>query len=174
MLCRTHIRRGPDDQRRMDLISSGVDGVYGGAPLFMDVTIVSPLHGNGRSMPHSHDRNGEAVARATSTNSRRDYPDVEASPDAQLLSLGAETYDRWSDQYQILVRHLAKFKSENMPDHLKRSIQASCYARWWNLLSVTVQRVVCEGILRDSGHDLHIGAEELHVPPVEELLAGGC
>jgi len=125
-------------------------------------------------MPHSHDRDGEAVARATAANANRDYPDVEASPDAQLLSLGVETYGRWSAHCQVLMRHLAKYKSQNMPDYLQRTVQTACFARWWNLLSVTVQRIVCDSILRDSGHDLHLGAEISHVPPVEELLGGGC
>ena len=125
-------------------------------------------------MPHSHDRDGEAVARATRSCVQVDYPDVEISPDAQLLSLGTETYGRWSKQCQVVMRQLAKFKSQNMPDYLRSSVQTACFARWWNLLSVTVQRVVAEGILRDSGHDLFIAAEALRLPPVEEMLAGGC
>ena len=114
----------------MDLVVSGVDGVYGGAPLFIDVTIVSPVHGDGRSMSHSHDRDGAAVARATTACANTDYPDVEASADAQLLSLGTETYGRFSEHCQVLMRHLAKYKSQNMPEYLQNSIQAASCARW--------------------------------------------
>ena len=38
----THIRRSIHDARRMDLICHGIDGVFSGSPLFMDVTIVPP------------------------------------------------------------------------------------------------------------------------------------
>ncbi len=38
----THINRGPHDTRRMDLVTPGVPGVFGGAPLFIDATMVSP------------------------------------------------------------------------------------------------------------------------------------
>ncbi len=60
-----------------------------------------------------------------------------------------------------------------MPEYLQNSIQAASYARWWNLLRVTVQRLIGEGILRDSGHDLFIAAESLRLPPVEELMTEG-
>ena len=125
----THIRRGDADMRRMDLISPGIDGIYGGCPIFMDVTIVSPLHGTGIPMPHSRNINGAAVQRATDRNRNVDYPDVEASPLAQLLSLGCETYGRWSEHCLSLVRQLAKHKSCNYPQYLQASIEQACYAR---------------------------------------------
>ena len=53
----THIRKGETDMHRMDLIAPGIDGVYGGCPIFMDVTIISPLHGTGIPMPHSRNNN---------------------------------------------------------------------------------------------------------------------
>ena len=140
MLRTTHIRRGPDDARRMDLICPGIDGVYNGAPLFIDVTIVSPLRGNGTPMPHSADNDGAAVQRADVRNRTVDYPDVEASSHAQLLSLGSETYGRWHPSCLILVRQLARNTGRNMPDYLQKSVQITYYTRWWNLLSVTLQK----------------------------------
>ena len=136
----------------------------------MDVTIVSPLHGTGIPMPHSRNNDGAVVQRATDRNRNVDYPDVEASPLAQLLSLGCEIYGRWSEHCLTLVRQLAKHKSCNYHQYLQASIEQACHARWWNLLSVTVQKLVSISILREHGHDLFEGAACVHAIPVEELL----
>ena len=170
MLCRTHVRRGPNDRRRMDLVTSGIDGIYGGAPLFMDVTIVSPLHSNGHPMPGSSNKNGAAIERAEARHRNVDYPDLEASPLVQLLSLGVETYGRWSDHCLGLVKHLAKFKSKNLPEHVQRAMECGYYSRWWNILSISVQNIVCESILRSQVSDLLQAAEHVHHIPVEDIL----
>jgi len=172
-LATTHINRGPNDRRRMDLITSGIDGICGGSALFMDATLVSPLRGNGRVMPGSHRQDGEALARADHRNRFSDYPDVQQSPDAALLCLGVETYGRWGKHCLDLVRCLAKFKGRNVPDYLAKGIQQAYSARWWNLLSVQVQRIVSETIIRQEGSDL-LGAEpSSHGPPVESVLEAG-
>ena len=85
LLRTTHIRRGPNDLRRMDLISAGIDGIYNGSPLFMDATIVSPLHGTGIPMPNSRNQDGAALAKADRKNRQEDYPDVEASSQGQFF-----------------------------------------------------------------------------------------
>ena len=170
MLSRTHINRGGRDSSRMDLISSGIDGVYGGSPLFMDVTIISPLHGTGQPMPRSARENGAALDRADAKNRNTDYPDVEASPHAQLLCLGVETYGRWGDHCLTLIRQLARYKSRNSPAYLQNSIQQACFARWWTLLSVSVQRILVDSITRIEGSDLHAGAAEIGEVPMEDLL----
>ena len=150
----THINRGSDDNRRMDLVCSGIDGVFGGVPLFADVTCVSPLHGNGTPMPHAADEEGAAVNAVESRNRETDYPDVHASPQAQLLSLGVETYGRWHKHCLVLVRQLARNKARNASELLAKPMELAYYRRWWSLLSVAVQRVVTEGILRPAGADL--------------------
>ena len=154
----------------MDFVCAGVDGVYGGAPLFVDVTLVSPLHGNGTPMPSSATEDGAAVRRAAELCSRRDYPDVEASPHAQLLSLGVETYGRWSSQCLVLIRHLARSRSRNAPEYLQKAFQHAFFARSWTLLSVCVQQIVGESVVRLSGADLLDAADSLTSPPVEDLF----
>ena len=139
----------------MDLISAGIDGIYNGSPLFMDATIVSPLHGTGIPMPNSRNQDGAALAKADRKNRQEDYSDVEASSQGQLLCLGVETYGRWSPHCLTFVRQLAKYKSRNCPEYLQTSIQAACYARWWNMLAVQVQIIVGESILRQGGNDLY-------------------
>ena len=165
----THIRRGPNDMRRMDIITAGIDGIYGGSPLFMDVTIISPVHGTGLPMPRSADHDGAANDRAELRNRNTDYPDVEASPHAQLLSLGVETYGRWSEHSLTLMRHLAKYKSKQMPPYLQRNIECAYFTRWWNLLSVTVQNIIGISIVRPCGTDLIGAADHLDMLPAEEV-----
>ena len=156
--------------RRMDLLAPGNDGIYGGVPLFMDVTIVSPVHGTGLPMPRSHTQEGAALQRAENRNRTVDYPDVEASPLAQLLSLGVETYGRWSEHSLTLIRHLAKYKSNNVPPYLKRSVEQGSYVRWWSLLSVGVQQIVADSILRPAGSDLSFASSNNAQVPITEFL----
>ena len=89
----------------MDLICAGGDGIYGGAPLFMDVTIISPLTGRGVPMAHARDRDGTAVEKVAKDCREKDYPDVQASPHAVLLSLGTETYGRQGSQCLTSMRY---------------------------------------------------------------------
>ena len=170
VMASTHINRGPTDMRRMDLITPGIDGVFQGSPLFMDVTIVSPIRGNGRSMPHSYRTNGAALSRADDRNRNRDYPDVERSSTAQLLCLGVETYGRWGDHSITLVRQLARYRSRNSPDYVRASVEQCSNNRWWGLLSVAVQCIVAEGILRLQGADLHAAGDSVEQLILEDLL----
>ena len=170
ILATTHIRRGPNDFRRMDLITPGIDGIFGGVPLFVDVTIVSPLRGTGESMPGSAVRDGAAVQRAEDKNKHDDYPDVEESSTAQLLPLGVETYGRWNSQSLELVRQLAKKKSLQYPEILQSSVKHAYLARWWAMLSVGVQRLVGESILRPRESDLIIAAPDQQGIQVEDVL----
>ena len=153
----------------MDFLCAGVDGIYGGAPLFADITMVSPLHGNGTPMPRSASEDGAAVRRAAETCRLTDYPDVEASPHAQLLSLEVETYGRWGSQCIVLIRQLARYKSANAPAFLTKAVQHAFFARAWTLLSVCVQQIVCESVLRGSGTDLFDATDSLNSLAVEDL-----
>ena len=139
----------------------------------MDVTIVSPLHGSGTHMPRAHRRDGACNFRAEQRNRCTDYPDVEASPHAQLLCLGVETYGRWSNHSLSLIRQLAAHKSKHYPRYLCKSIEYSSHARWWNMLSVGVQRVVSDSIIKSGGTDLIEAADNERHIHVEELLDFG-
>ena len=121
-------------------------------------------------MPHAANRDGAAVYRAEQRNRIQDYPDVEYSPLACLLSLGCETYGKWSSHSLVLVRQLAVHKSRNAPEYLRKSIQNASYNRWWNLLVCTVQKIVIHSILRASGSDLLETAAEIKPPLVTDLL----
>ena len=121
-------------------------------------------------MPRSRTHNGAAWIRAQNRNRYVDYPDVEQSSAAQLLSLGMETYGRWSSQCLTLIKQLAKYKASNVPDYLQKAVQYGCYAKWWTLLSVHVQVIVGDSILRPSGSDLQATAESIEMPHLDDLV----
>ena len=154
----------------MDLITPGIDGVYGGSPLFIDVTCVSPVHGTGEPMPRAADHDGAAVERAATDCRTRDYPDVQASPRVQLLSLGVEIYGRWSLDSLTLLRQLAKVKSRNVNPFLVASVRAAFFRRWWSILSVVVQREVVQRIIQDQGADISEAADTSCTIPFDELF----
>ena len=121
-------------------------------------------------MPNSWRENGAALKRADKRNKEIDYPDVENDSSAQLLCLGVETYGRWRRHCITLVRQLANYKSSNVPDYLKNFVKAVYFARWWNLLSVQVQAIVGESVLRLNGSDLVEAADTSQMPSLTELL----
>ena len=166
----THIRRSLDDARRMDLVTPGLPGVFGGAPLFMDATCVSPVSGDGRPKPRAADEDGAAVAEAERKNREEDYPDVDASPHACLLCLGVETYGRWSPHSQQLVAQLAKTKAQTVAQALRRTTERAYAQRWWSLLAVALQRAVAEAVLREAGADLTAAEPQLVPPALADVL----
>ena len=111
-----------------------------------------------------------ALSRADDRNRNRDYPDVERSSTAQLLCLGVETYGRWGDHSITLVRQLARYRSRNSPDYVRASVEQCSNNRWWGLLSVAVQCIVAEGILRLQGADLHAAGDSVEQLILEDLL----
>ena len=154
----------------MDLVTPGLPGAFGGAPLFMDATCVSPVSGDGRPKPKAADEDGAAVAEAERKNREEDYPDVEASPHACLLSLGVETYGRWNPHSQQLLTQLARKKARGVADELRRTTERAYMARWWSLLAVALQRAVAEAVLRESGADLFTAEEQLFRPALADVL----
>ena len=143
-----------DDRRRMNLVVADIPGIFKGKPLFIDATCVSPIHGNGRAMPQAGDHDGAVTDRKDQETREKDYPDVEAHPSAQLLSLSVETYGRWGQQSLRLVRELSKFKGQNNSNALRTSVSQSYAKRWWTLLSVALQKYLADTLLQESGEDL--------------------
>ena len=93
-----------------------------------------------------------------------DYLDVEASTHAQLLSFGIEVYGRWNDHCLVLIRQFARYKARNSPECLRKSVEVGYYKRRWSLLSVSVQKMVSNGILQPSGADLQEAADYIQEP----------
>ena len=155
----------------MDLVTPGLPGVFGGAPLFLDATCVSPLTGDGRPKPRAANVDGAAVAEAGRKNREEDYPDVEGSPHACLLSLGVETYGRWSPHSQDLLAKLVRKKARGVSDVLRRATERAYSVRWWSLLAVALQRAIAESVLRESGADLMPAEGSVELPLADVLDA---
>ena len=166
----TFLRSSPDDDRRMDIVVSGLSDVMGGTPLFIDVTCVSPLTGNGIARGRSATIDGHTVGEADRRNRNQDYPDIERSSRAKLICAGVETFGRWSTQCLHLIRQLAKSKSASYPEVLQKSIQQAFSQRWWALLSIAVQNSVAENILLDVPADLMPQNNHVNFLPVGEIF----
>ena len=150
----THLRNSPVDGRRLDLVSQGISGVFGGKPLFMDATCISPVRGSGVPMARAATEDGAVLSEKDKDTYEVDYPDVAAAPHAQLLSLSVETYGRWGKDCLRLVKELARAKASFSPEILRVSVQQAYGRRWWALLSVCVQKFVSDSILQEQGADL--------------------
>ena len=68
------------------------------------------------------------------------------------------------------MRQLARYKSHNTPEYMQQSVQGASASRWWSLLSVAVQTIIAESILRPNGSDLLEGGNTLICPPLEDLV----
>ena len=169
-LAHTHLRRSADDLRRLDIISSGISGVYSGKPLFMDITCVAPVTGRGMPKPRAANENGAANTDKDNATRNVDYPDIHASPHATLLSLSVETFGRWGNDSIELIRQLARAKTNNLPDVLKHATQAAYHSRWWSLLSVGLQKYMSDSIMEWRGTDLRQMQENADVPDIFDVL----
>ena len=128
----------------MDFVLSGVEGVFGGIPIFADATCVSPETGQGLARFNSRRRDGAALTNAQNRNRTRDYPDVENSSLAALLCLGCETYGGCSHQSIRLICELDLKKAHGHNRTLRISVQSAYITRWFGLLNVGSQRAVAE------------------------------
>ena len=165
----THLRHSANDGRRLDLITPGVGGIFSGKPLFIDVTCISPVTGRGVPKPRAANVDDAAAADKDRVTRERDYPDIERSDAAQLLSLSVEIYRRWGKDSLNLVRALVHHKNDSMPDLLKRSAATGFTRRWWGLLSCSLQRTLARAILQPHAGDL-FDAQAGNEMPLPELL----
>jgi len=160
MIKNTFLRCRDDDNRRMDIVTSGYDGIMGGLPIIIDVTCVSPVTGYGTGRRQASTLDGSALLEADRRNKETDYPDVERCRNATLICAGVETYGRWSLQCIELVRQLARYRTRDTIEVLRNSARSAYAHRWWRLLSCCVQRVVCENILYPAAAYLAAAAAE--------------
>ena len=126
----------PDDQRRLDFAVYGLD-IFGGLPLCVDATIVSPLSAEGVPHPGCASDHDAVFAQAMRDKYAK-YSDLVASDRCVFLVVAAGTGGRWSDDCVRLLRELARFRAASEPPLLRRSMQAAFLRRWWSLLSVAL------------------------------------
>ena len=152
MLRNTHVPVPPEDSRRLDLVVPGLN-ITRGLPLFCDVTVISPLTGNGHPRPGTSNRGGRLLEAATAENNAT-YSVVNTSGLGALCSLGAEVYGRLSQQSVELLPALARERSRGMHPRLRRSTALGLLQRWSGIISVGLQRAVAHIVAHDTGADL--------------------
>jgi hypothetical protein len=152
MLRDTHLPVRAWDNRRMDLVVSGLS-VARGVALFCDVTVVSPITGRGAARSGASQVDG-AMVRNARAQKQNTYPEIDETGLGKLFCLGVEVYGRWGEDSLKLVRDLARERCRTLPGAIARTSQAALLRRWWGLLSVSVQKAVSQSILRSAGPDL--------------------
>ena len=140
------------DNRRLDLLVPGLR-IFHGRPLFVDVTVVSPISAKGQPRSGTSSRGGALLVDATKKNNKT-YHEVVSSDLGTLLSLGCEVYGRWSAEVIDLLPRLAFAKTEYLPSRSKRGITMLLLKRWAGMLGVALQQEVCNQILSVDGPDL--------------------
>jgi hypothetical protein len=170
LLRNTRIPVRPDDARRMDLVASpGARGAGArrGATLFCDITLSSPIGGNGLPRFGSHLHDGAAIGQAVDRH-RRTYDDVNGN--AALLVLGTELFGRWSADAVSLIRELAFLKAREAPLVLRKSVELGWFNRWWGLVGVGAQKAIAMTMMCGHAVDLLSVADISDVPSVSEIL----
>ena len=153
MLRHTQMQVAVTDNRRVNLVVPGL-GVAGGLPLFCDVTCVSPVTGSGSGAGGCLQEAGGAVRRAHRLCHTDDYPDVDGSGVARLLSLGVEVFGHWSEDSLWLVRRTAQARCAELSPRVRRGTELRLLRRWFGLLGVATQRVCAQALLFGRGADV--------------------
>ena len=157
----------PSDNRRVDLVAPGL-GIAAGLPLFCDVTCVSPVTGLGDAVSGCIETAGGATRRASRHCHVVDYPDVNSSGLARLVSLGVEVFGHWSEDSLWIVRTAARARSAELSTRVRRGTELRLLRRWFGLLGVATQRFCARALLFGSGSDVPSDLAE-RVPGLADL-----
>ena len=90
----THLRRDGNDNRRLDIGTTGIHGIFQDKPLFIDISCIFSV--SRRDIPNSLavDVDGAALTHKDIEIRFSDYPNIHDVSHAALLSLSIETYGR--------------------------------------------------------------------------------
>ena len=130
-----------NDERRMDLVVYGVSSLYSGRPMFCDVTVRSPLDGQGRPKSRSDIDQG-AVLQLAKNKKDSDYPEVANSDSVQWLVLGHELYGHTLKEAKVLVAKLAEHKSKRTNFLARRTAHILWTIKFWDILACTLVRSI--------------------------------
>ena len=151
----------------MDLVVVGLP-VYHGLPLFIDVSVCSPISAAG--LPHHVPGANESGSRWESVVARKiaHYPEVASSGVASFAVLVAEVYGRCSDDVLRLLRELAFHRAAAAPALLRRSVALAWYNRWWSVVACALGRGVAGCYSHDqSAHEFR---QQHVVPPTLDAM----
>ena len=164
------LRRPLEDGRRIDILATGLP-FYHGRPLLCDVTVRSPVRGNGRAHPAAASRNGVVLGRAEGQKSSK-YKEAVDSGLCELLTLGCEVGGRWSDASLDLIEKLARHKVHSVPKPLKRSAELAWIDRRCAMVGIAVQDALAASLLAPAGRRLVLDQSAALAPELDALLDG--
>ena len=153
MLRRTHVPVPAEDGRRLDIIAPGLNVAHG-LPLFIDVTVLSPVSRNGQPRPGTSNRGGRLLEIADVDNQLTYEPVVDSGLGA-LYCLGCEVYGRWGKPCVDLVQAMVREKTRMLHPRIRRGTALGLQHRWWGILSISLQKAVAHAMLEDEGGDLY-------------------
>ena len=122
-------------------------------PLSCDITILSSLNKLGQPRGGSSNRGGALFDRAQKENNDV-YHEVIDSGVGALLCLACETFGWFNDTSLELIESLAREATRGQHFRIRVGLQKSLIRRWFALLSISLQTVDANAILRQTGCDL--------------------
>ena len=147
------------DGRNIEAAAFGLPLCHG-LPLFVDITMASPLHADGTPLRGAASTDGVAIAAAESRKRER-YPELAgASGGPALIVVACETGGRWSQDAVGLLAGLAQAKARCAPRLLRRSAELGWLQRWSSILAVAAQAALATSLLGgdpwvEAGRDGH-------------------
>ena len=125
----------PADGRRIEVIANGT-GLFHGAQLAIDTTIVSGLRRNGTARPRAARVDG-AVLENARKRKEDTYPELTGEYGrARLVVFAVEVGGRWSSESFQLIRLLAKGRAEQEPEHIRLRAATAWQRRWCGILGI--------------------------------------
>ncbi len=132
------------DQRQLDFVSFGLQA-FGGLPLAVDATLVSPISAEGVPHPGCSSAADAVFARAEAQIAV-DYDDVARGGRATLLCLASSTGGRWNRSALTLVRELVFYHAQSQPAVLRRSVALALSRRWWAVLATARDEAIAASL----------------------------
>ena len=150
----------PADLRRIEVIVDGL-GIFWGAQLAVDATMVSPVLANGLPRPGAAARDGVALTTARQRK-QLTYPELSGRHRrCRLVVLATETGGRWSLETRGFLRALARDRARSEPPLLRKRVEQAWRMRWWSILSCTAARALALSLVDSWGG---VGADGALVP----------
>ena len=123
----------PGDLRSIEVIVDGL-GIFGGAHLAVDATMVSPVRADGLSRTGAAARDGVALTTAR-LRKQRTFPELSGRHRrCRLVVFATETGGRWSSETRGFLRALARFRARSEPPLLRKRVEQAWRMRWWSVL----------------------------------------
>ena len=155
----------PTDGRRIEVIANGL-GLFHGAQLAIDTTIVSALRRNGMARPNAAREEGVALEVAR-RKKETTYPELSGENGrARMVVFGVEVGGRWSKEALQFVRMLAKDRAKQEPERLRVQAAGAWQRRWSSILSVAALRATANTLLERKRLSGTVGG----VPTVQDML----